>query len=504
MGGFFRFYQLGSIPAGIFNDEAYYANDGLASLQTGHYRIFYPDNNGREGLFIWIMAGIQSFMDPSAFSLRLAPAFIGLLTLLVCPFMVYNFLRSQQKEFDAGSKKYLWVAAFATMFFLATSYWHINFSRVAFRAILDPLFSSLSILFISIAFIYPKKYLWASMAGLFCGMGILGYGSYKFMVFPITIFLIIGLLKSRKNLVAIICIVTGAILSALPMLLFISGSPDVYFSRLSQVSVFATDSPAAAFWNSFTKQITMLFWEGDKNFRHNFNAHPQLHPMVAIFFVIGWIQMICILVRPSYKLSTLNSILSKRAAWVLLIWWLSMVIPGSLTFEGQPHALRAIGMIIPTFTIAGIGLSSCMALSGNLFKKTKLAWATILSVLACILVFSTTRNYFYRFAKNPDTAYFFHNNRYKLYQDLIGQPELHKIIVVDQDHPVQTIWDIQPYIFLIDHNFPEHNTSIVDIEDLINQPQFNTAVFLTIDKMEAKVKEYVKDESRIILYQKYE
>ena len=53
---FFRLYQLDSIPPGIYPDEAINANDALKVLDSGKPQVFYPDNNGREGLFINLTA----------------------------------------------------------------------------------------------------------------------------------------------------------------------------------------------------------------------------------------------------------------------------------------------------------------------------------------------------------------------------------------------------------------------------------------------------------------
>ena len=44
------------VPPGVYPDEAKNANDAIETLQTGEYKIFYPENNGREGLWIWLIA----------------------------------------------------------------------------------------------------------------------------------------------------------------------------------------------------------------------------------------------------------------------------------------------------------------------------------------------------------------------------------------------------------------------------------------------------------------
>ena len=53
---FFRLYKLDQFPPGLYPDEAMNGNNALEALDTGDFKIFYPENNGREGLFINIQA----------------------------------------------------------------------------------------------------------------------------------------------------------------------------------------------------------------------------------------------------------------------------------------------------------------------------------------------------------------------------------------------------------------------------------------------------------------
>ena len=57
---FFRFYNLSTMPPGLYPDEAMNGNNALQALRTappaGGFKVFYPENAGREGLFINIQA----------------------------------------------------------------------------------------------------------------------------------------------------------------------------------------------------------------------------------------------------------------------------------------------------------------------------------------------------------------------------------------------------------------------------------------------------------------
>ncbi|MEK9147933.1 MAG: hypothetical protein AAB650_00675, partial [Patescibacteria group bacterium] len=56
LGAGFRFYLLPSVPPGLYPDEAANGNNAREALETGNFKVFYPENNGREGLFINIQA----------------------------------------------------------------------------------------------------------------------------------------------------------------------------------------------------------------------------------------------------------------------------------------------------------------------------------------------------------------------------------------------------------------------------------------------------------------
>jgi hypothetical protein len=47
---FLRLHALTTTPPGLYRDEAMNGNNALAALETHRFAVFYPENNGREGL----------------------------------------------------------------------------------------------------------------------------------------------------------------------------------------------------------------------------------------------------------------------------------------------------------------------------------------------------------------------------------------------------------------------------------------------------------------------
>jgi hypothetical protein len=95
LAAFPRFFELTTIPPPLHFDEA--MNQRChGNLETGHINVFYPQNGGREGLYINIETALIYLFGPEPWLLRLPAALFGTLTvwgvyLLVAePFSVPN------------------------------------------------------------------------------------------------------------------------------------------------------------------------------------------------------------------------------------------------------------------------------------------------------------------------------------------------------------------------------------------------------------------------------
>ena len=118
--GFFRLYQLGSTPPGLYPDEAMNGNNAVQTLETKNFKIFYPENNGREGLFINLQAlSIRAF-GAHPWSLRFVSALIGILTVVGLYLLVRELFE--------------WRLAAIAGFLTAMSFWHVNFLSIGLQA----------------------------------------------------------------------------------------------------------------------------------------------------------------------------------------------------------------------------------------------------------------------------------------------------------------------------------------------------------------------------------
>src|SRR3989338_6909601 len=82
LAAFFRFWGLTQIPPGLYPDEAMNGNNALEAIAHKDWKVFYPENNGREGLFINVQSAFIYFLGNKPWVLRLPSAIFGTLTVL--------------------------------------------------------------------------------------------------------------------------------------------------------------------------------------------------------------------------------------------------------------------------------------------------------------------------------------------------------------------------------------------------------------------------------------
>jgi len=148
------------VPHGIHPDEVMNGSNALEVIKTGRPRIFYPENNGREGLFINAQTISIALFENTEFALRLPSAILGVLTV----FGLYC-LGTELAGAPAG---------LLAAFFLATR-WHINSSRMGTRGIATPFFLVWSVYLLLRAWRSLRAdaghALWAAGAGAVYGLG---------------------------------------------------------------------------------------------------------------------------------------------------------------------------------------------------------------------------------------------------------------------------------------------------------------------------------------------
>ena len=358
---FFRLYKLDSppdarlpdeqgragIPPGLYPDEAMNGNNALTALDTGQYKVFYPDNNGREGLFINIQAMSLKIFGIHPWSLRLVSAVIGILT-------VAGLYLLAKEVFG-------WRQAALASFMMAISSWHVIFSRIGFRAIMVPF-----VLVFGFYFFWKglKKtdFISFGLAGLFWGLGAHTYISFRVAPLILLVVLAVYWMSIKKDfslskyrytkarlIFGLIIFLAVAVLVAFPIIVFYLQHPDSFLGRTSAgLSVFAQEHPMKELGMSIVRTLGMFNFAGDYNWRHNISKWPQLSLPIGLLFVLGFFRELYHLAKREHKhISTTHAF--------LFAWFFVMLIPGFLSIEA-PHAIRTMGALPVIMIFAAQGL----------------------------------------------------------------------------------------------------------------------------------------------------
>src|SRR3989344_7226915 len=326
-----RLLWLGSIPAGIYADEASSGYDAFSLLHTGSDRhgeflplLFRSFGDYIPPVYNYSIIPFAALLDLDAWSTRLPAALFGIGGVILT-FFITRKLASERAALIASA-------------FIAVSPWHLQFSRIAFPAI------SLSFFFLLAFFFLLKsrddaRYL--VPAAFAFGISLHTYAVAKLFM---PLFLMGFFIIYRRYFTVSLRLIAPLVIA----LLF--AAPAYYLSffgpgneRFSQLSIFAEERPFALFSSNFLSHLSpdFLFISGDGNLRHSIKGFGQLHWFLLPLILIGLFLLLRNIRRPSHQL--------------LLLWLLLFPVAASVTAEGNPHAVRSI-VAVPLFEIiAAIG-----------------------------------------------------------------------------------------------------------------------------------------------------
>jgi 4-amino-4-deoxy-L-arabinose transferase-like glycosyltransferase len=425
--GFFRFYHLTTTPPGLYMDEAMDGVNAQNVAQTGQFKVYYPEDNGREGLYVNILAVAFKYHllpDTAPWSVRFPAAVAGTLTVLGV-YLLVSELFSESRKSKVESRKedsesatspsstfnftlstFNSSIALLSAFLLATSFWHINFSRIGFRAILAPFCLVWACWFLlkAIRAVGGKRAaIYAILGGIIFGAGFYTYIAFRIM--PLLLLLFVPFFRKYPGFwKRAILFLFVTFLVALPIGWYYLHNPADFLGRTSQISVTSSASPIATIAMNTVQTALMFNWRGDGNWRHNFSGAPELFWTVGILFLIGLMLSVYYLFKKtkvpplskgrwrsfaspvgsleenvckpsiSFSLPTVGGVPSGQTEeppltppWkgggadsifgilFLWLWFLLAALPEILSNDGIPHALRSLLMVIPAVAFAAIG-----------------------------------------------------------------------------------------------------------------------------------------------------
>ncbi len=361
VGAVLRFANFGQLPPGLYHDEAQHGLDALAVLQ-GDHPLYFTANNGREPLYIYLVAASVARFGRSPWAVRLPSFFIGFLTLAA----TYRLARLLW-----GRREALWALGV-----LAVTFWPIHLSRVAFRAVLLPLFTALFLAEGIRAVRSRSRRHWIA-AGVLYGAAFYTYTAVRFTPVALGLFFHLALWRWREATLRrwkeALLGALAAVVAVAPLALYALRHPQQFLLRTDQVSILNPAINGGDFWSTLfdhaLRTAGMFFVRGDFIWRHNLALRPVWRLPLGAVFLLGLLLLLRQAVRSHPH--------EAATASLVLLWTTVMSLP-TLLAEDAPHFLRAVGVLptaalVPAYALAwlerhgrkGALLAGALLLSGG-------------------------------------------------------------------------------------------------------------------------------------------
>jgi 4-amino-4-deoxy-L-arabinose transferase-like glycosyltransferase len=483
VGALLRYPGLGLIPPGLSFDEA---GNGVAALDVAHgqYHLWWPIGGGKEPLIAYLLQPLFWLFGPTRLALRLYAATMGLITVAGTYWLAWELFSRPEKSWKTeglegwktgrlGTKRSSNLPVFQpsnlpifAALGLATAFWHVAYSRIAFRALSMPALEVLALAWLWRALrtagpLGGRAGRWRHFAGagFLLGLGLYTYPSARFVPVALALFFSIEALLARlrgerplllRHFWGLALSAAAGLLVFSPLALFFVRHPGTFLQRAETVSIFDPAWNQGDLWGTFlhTTLVTLGTFAGltgDPNPMGNLPGRPMLGLVLAPLFWLGVVVSIWRVVRyvpkerdatsslstisPSptnsptpysspkgtYGLLPTSYSLLPTPYLFLLCWWPVLLLPGILAPEGAPHYLRIIGTAPATYILIAIGLAQISpglpAGAGNIQYLLAYPPGQAISKWRIsnwlILIFLpiglvTARDYFVRWAKLPE------------------------------------------------------------------------------------------------------
>lgn len=384
-----RVILLPELPPGLNMDEGFYALDAMAALR-GEILPFYPQNGGRESLFMLVVAPFVALLGRDPLALRLPAAFFGVLTVAVTIPLATRLFRSVNGE---GAR---WIGVVAAAL-AATSLWLVIFNRIGLRINAFPVLLAATAYWFWRAWETRQLGAWAA-AGLAFGLTQYTYTAAR--IFPLILpgFVVVRLVLdlSLRPLAErwrglILFVVVGAMVSA-PLVGYAITHPEAFFRRQDKLNPFSEASgqpPVERYLTALAGTLPMFVVPGGGDARayRNYPGEPVFDLAIAPFFLLGLAIALWRLRRGPYPF--------------ILCWFGVMLLATALPLGVYPHYAHAFGLLPVVYLFPAIGLVE----TAGLLRRRGVPRALVGAAAATLLVLSgawEARVYFVDWAALPE------------------------------------------------------------------------------------------------------
>ncbi len=358
---FIRLYNAGNIPPGIWFDEAQNGNEVIRILSGNLPGIFIPRLTMMPAMFFYIAAFFTRIFGVNIEALRLVSVVTGVMSIAAFYFLCRHIFKDIP-------------LALAGAFMLATSRWHITFSRVAFLGMLS-LLLAINCFYYYLKAISSGRRSHAVLSGISMGLALYTFSGANFIPIIITAHLLISLLRpgdpfyKRRLSAGILALVIAAVIAA-PLAVYAVKNPDIFSKRFKDLTIandIANEKSLMPLLKSAQIHLLMFNYEGDYNGRHNLYKKPMLDMVTGALFMAGFLAAA-----------------AGKGNMFYFLWFFIMLSAGIATISIEaPQAYRIIGILPAVYIFILLLLKKARDVLSLINRST-----TPFFIFLCVTLFS--------------------------------------------------------------------------------------------------------------------
>ncbi|HLQ33250.1 MAG TPA: glycosyltransferase family 39 protein [Chloroflexota bacterium] len=425
-----RFYRLDALPLGFHHDEGLDAVAALEVWTKGQHPIFFPQSGSREPLMIYLESLSILALGATRLGARAAQACVGTAGVVAAWFLFRALF---------GRRVALLGAAI-----MGFSFWQMFESRLGLRAISQPLFETLCLLFFWRT-LTQRRWPDAVLAGLFLGATMYTYTASRALPLLLAALVLWQLAVSpaflAKQWTRMLVVAGLGLAVCVPLGLYAARHPEEFFGRSLQVNLlnpqpFTGAAQAGGVGPAVLRTLGMFSIEGDPAWKYNIGGQPVFDwPISALFY--GGIVLAVVGTASWLRQLRRDRTLPSPHAFVLL-WLVIMLLPGFLSGEA-PHFLRTIGIMPAVFVLPALALSWLVE-----------RWRWLLPLAGVLLATEgaeTGYRYFQQWARSSDAYYGMHADAADVAAYLEQSPG-HEPVLFSSEYPGHpTVLYLAPHKF---------------------------------------------------------
>lgn len=454
LAAFARTWALDEAPPGLQHDEVFNALDGQLTAEQNIYKIFYASNQGREGLFVWLLSLSYRLFGMTLMMYKFPVIMLGLLSVALTYRLALELYDDLVAVTAAGLS--------------AVSFWAVFTSRVTLRPILM-IVIILGVLWGLKRLLYRPPHAqgryWAFALLLGIGLGSVVYTYSSGFVLGIAYgvgglwLLITDWQRFRRHLPALVVIGGAAAAMAATLLLYRINDPNGFYrvNVITRPWIEARSGNPGELIDNFWKLLGMPAFTGDPLWRYNIANRPLFLLPIGLLVYLG----VGVMLWRSRK----------NVTHMMLATTIIAGLGPSLVSVGAPSFLRSTAALPGIMIAVGLGLAQLRAWGQRLERRWqdssppttvtfRLAWgaAAIIIVLTAAVDWHA---YFVRWPENAEVNAIYRDDLEQLAKYLRAQDE--PVVFVSTPEP-----GIDAMIFRYLNPPPRDETQVVFFDAFAN------------------------------------